>query len=80
MRQSLGTPVCPPATHRPVERTSLPGPSERKPEISHRLPGSFLFEGCVEGDGAGREVEVADELAGLLRPVLPLHAAVLPFD
>ena len=38
------------------------------------------FESSVESDVAGREVDLADERAGVLRAVFTVHAAVFPFD
>ena len=38
------------------------------------------FESSVESDVAGREVDLADERAGVLRTVFTVHAAVFAFD
>ena len=40
----------------------------------------LLLKGGVKGDGAGFEVQVLDEIAGLGGAVLAIHAAVLPLD
>jgi len=57
------------------------GPHPNECRLFLSFSSDFLpVELAVEGDGAGREVDLLDEFAGFLGAVAAVHAGVFPLD